>query len=637
MFLFKGWSPALTTAPPVRRAGVLSAVLALAASVLLSCGPGKEPGDGSSAGDLSGSGGAASALSAPVGFLVSPSVVGPGDTVRVVAAFESDPGGRARLTFEGPGGPVKPMRTRKGGGPPFWRSAEFRAGEAGTYTAGVMVGKVKVAGEAIDVPAKAAAGIPRRGVWQSREGWSRPWENLYSAWLEALFLDSDERASWDTLHAVMRDPGRNLLYDHLGLGEDEDASPNRVDMTPDCADNPFYLRTYFAWKLGLPFGFHECAWGSLEVAPRAERWWTNVSVGAAGNAAQRFRYLLPMVENVVHAGNGRTAFRAEGNDYYPLPLTRKDLRPGTVFADPYGHTLTIVRWVPQTSKRPGLLLAVDAQPDGTIGIKRFWRGNFLFVTKGVVGEPGFKAFRPIVLEGGQERLMTNAEIAASPEYGNYSLEQEKMEPDVFYGAMERLINPAPLDAESAFQDLFRALQEQLIVRVESVGNGENYMKSHPGSVIPMPVGGSAVFQTTGLWEDFSTPNRDLRLLIAIDTILGFPDKAAADPEAYRIPSRKTAADVKERLLELQEKWGRAMSITYERSDGTPQAVTLGEILERRDALEMGYNPNDCAEVRWGAPPGSPEMASCRRRAPAYQLARMNEMRRWFRERLHPPT
>jgi hypothetical protein len=47
------------------------------------------------------------------------------------------------------------------------------------------------------------------------------------------------------------------------------------------------------------------------------------------------------------------------------------------------------------------LLAVDAQPDGTIGIKRFWRGNFLFTSSEIIGAPGFKAFRPIIQEDGK--------------------------------------------------------------------------------------------------------------------------------------------------------------------------------------------------------------------------------------------
>ena len=76
-------------------------------------------------------------------------------------------------------------------------------------------------------------------------------------------------------------------------------------------------------------------------------------------------------------------------------LNRVLFVPGTVYADPYGHTLILIGRVQQTSDQPGILLSVDAQPDGTVGIKRFWKGNFLFNTSGVVGEPGFKAFRPI--------------------------------------------------------------------------------------------------------------------------------------------------------------------------------------------------------------------------------------------------
>ena len=470
------------------------------------------------------------------------------------------------------------------------------------------------------------------------KGWSRAEESLYAAWIEALFAGADERSSWKALHEVTRDPARNLLYNHLGLGEDEASGPNALVMTPDCADNPYFLRAYFAWKLGLPFGFHETSWGNREQAPRGLRFRTDgLSAGTeAGNPVRRFSRLLALVKNTVHAGNGRTALRADETDYYPLPLTRKALKPGTVYADPYGHTLTIVRWVPQTAKQPGLLLAVDAQPDGTIGVKRFWKGNFLFMTEEVVGEPGFKAFRPIVLENGRPRLLTNREIAASPDFGDFSLEQEKMKGDAFYAAMEKLINPEPLDAAAAFEDLFRALHEQLIVRVDSVANGEEFMRAHPGTVIPMP-SGPAVYQTLGRWEDFSTPNRDLRLLIAIDTILGFPDKVAGNPEAYEVSGKKTPDEVRRGLLALQKKLAAGLSITYRRSDGTSRVLTLEDIFARRGAFEMGYNPNDSVEVRWGAPEGSEERSTARRHAPASQLEKMKALRPWFYKRLRPSS
>ena len=584
-----------------------------------------------------GAGAAAADIPQPPGLLLSPKSLKPGDTLRVLASFETA-FRELRISVIGPAGPLLQLKARRGGGPPFWQAAEFRVGPQGRYTVAVTKDGRNAGSAALDVPSSELRTKKTRGVWDNERGWTRLEENLYSAWLEALFLGTDERSSWPSLHEAVDDPERNLLFDHLGLGEDDPGGRNRVEMTPDCADNPFYLRAYFAWKMGLPFGFYECSWGTLAAMPRGLRWWTNDSLGGGGgNPAQAFARMLPVVKNTVHAGNGRMEFKSDQSDYYPLPLARKDLRPGAVFADPYGHTLTIVRWVPQTGKSPGLLLAVDAQPDGTIGIKRFWEGNFLFNTREVVGEPGFKAFRPIVLEGGRPRLLTNEEIKRGPDYGNYSLEQEKMSAGAFYAAMEKLINPDPLDAESAFRDMFRAFHEQLIVRVESVAVGENYMKTHPGAVIPMPAGGSAVFQTTGQWEDFSTPNRDLRLLIGIDTILEFPDKVAKNPKAFGIPEKKAPEAVRDEMLAFEKKWAAELTITYIRSDGKPQALTLGDVFERQEALEMGYNPNDCIETRWGAPEGSAERAACRRRAPAYQVERMKAMRVWLHRRLHPAT
>jgi hypothetical protein len=558
--------------------------------------------------------------------------------LRVLASLESPPG-EVEISAAGPAGRLAPLKTRKGGGPPFWAAVEFRAVQPGRYTIAVRRKGGRTAASAeIVVPSAGAAPQETRGLWRSKKGWGRAEENLYSAWLESLFQDADERASWDTLHEVTRDPGRNLLFNHFGRGEDDPSAASPVEMTPDCADNPFFLRAYFAWKMGLPFGFHECSWGTLAEAPRGLRWLTNDSLSGTGDPSTRaFGRLLLLVKNTVHAGNGRMAFNADQSDYYPLPLSRDALRPGAVFADPYGHTLTIVRWVAQTAKKPGLLLAVDAQPDGTIGIKRFWQGNFLFNTREVVGQPGFKAFRPIVLEAARPRLLTNDEIRKSSDYGNDSLEQESMPASAFYETMERLINPAPLDAESAFRDLFTAMHEQLIVRIESVANGENYTKAHPGAVIPMPAGGSAVFQTTGLWEDFSTPNRDLRLLIAIDTILGFPEKVVKNPRAFGVPEKKDPETVRKEMLALAKEWAAGLSITYVRSDGKEQALTIGDILERKEAFEMAYNPNDCVERRWGAPEGSAEMAACGRRAPASQIERMKAMRVWFIKRLHPAT
>lgn len=558
----------------------------------------------------------------PAAVLVSPKVPRPGGPRRVLAVFEADPSG-ARIALRGASGLVEPARTKRGGGPPFWILGEFASAPPGDPGIVVAAGR-----------AETPIGPGR--VLSPSSGWSREAELLYAAWIEALFAEADERSSWPALHEVTRDRARNFLHDHLGLGEDDD-SPGSLVMTPDCADDPFYLRAYFAWKLGLPFGFHETSWGGPGSPPRAGRFRPLGPAAAPASSpasVAAFGRFLSEIKNIVHAGNGRTALAADGTDYYPLPLARRALKPGAVYADPYGHTFVIARWVPQTREAPGLLLAVDAQPDGTIGVKRFWKGNFLFATEGVVGEPGFKAFRPIVVEGGRPRLLSNREIAASPGYGGFSLEQAGMAPEAFYSRMERLINPDPLDAAAALEDSLRALHEQLLVRVESVANGEAYMQAHPGAVIPMPAG-KGVFQSLGLWEDYSTPNRDLRLLIAIDTVLELPEKAARDPEAYEMAGTKGPDAVRRELQALLDRRAGEIEIAYTRSNGRRQVLTLADVFRRAEALEMGYNPNDSVEIRWGAPEGSEERSSARRRAPASQLAKMRDLRPWFHKRLRP--
>jgi len=154
--------------------------------------------------------------------------------------------------------------------------------------------------------------------------------------------------------------------------------------------------------------------------------------------------------------------------------------------------------------------------------------------------------------------------------------------------------------------------------------------------VDMPDGAS-IFETTGAWEDFATPSRDLRLLIAIDVVRGVPDRVARRPERYAMPSGKSIADVKAELEGLLASELAARKFSYTRSDGSKWALSLKDVLDRTVALEMAYNINDCVELRWGAPEGSEEAATCKRHAPAAQRAKMaSDYRAWFAERRRPP-
>lgn len=569
-------------------------------------------------------------------ILVSPENPRPGQPFRVMVT-----GGKrirkAKIELTGPAGEITSSGSRNGDGLPYWRIDEFTAGPEGVYTI-VWTGNESKGSLDFSVTGKPAQ-TASQSVWTTERGWDNKTEALYSAWINALFQKADERSSWTALHEVTRNPDQNFLYNHLSLGEDEASSKVTVLMEPDCADNPYYLRAYFAWKLGLPFGYHECDRGGLGRAPKTGRWITNEVILQKTGPTQKFNTFMRMVMNGVHSGTARTALDNENSDYYPVPLTAETLRPGVVYADPYGHTLILIGQLKQTGDKPGVLLSVDAQPDGTVGIKRFWKGNFLFNTAAaeVIGEPGFKAFRPVVVAEGKLRLLKTEELTSGAGWIPFSLQQKGMETDVFYRAMERIVNPRPLDPEMAMLDLINALYEQLNVRLTSVANGEKYMKAHPGTVIPMPGGTSGVFQSGGLWEDFSTPNRDLRLLIAMDAVLDFPEKIVRSPDDFKLPLLQSPGQVKTTMEALLEKKGTELSVSYTRSDGSEQRLTLAGILKRKDAFEMAYNPNDGAEIRWGAPENSEERSTCKRRVPAGQLEKMQKVRIWFQKRLHPPT
>ncbi len=317
-----------------------------------------------------------------------------------------------------------------------------------------------------------------------------------------------------------------------------------------------------------------------------------------------------------------------------MSLNEDNLRPGTVYDDPYGHVLVLSRRVAQADGKAGVFLAVDAQPDGTVSRKRFWRGNFLFAQDPALGGPGFKRFRPIVREkNGSLRRLTNAEIGKDPQYADFSLDQAHLNVEAFYDRMDDVMSPAPLDPAGAMREAIASLEEQVKARVVSVENGRKFQSS--GREAEMPDGAS-IFETSGAWEDFATPARDLRILIALDVVRTFPDRVARRPERYAMPQGKSVADVKAELETVLASELAARKFSYTRTDGSQWTLALKDVIDRAPDLEMAYNVNDCVELRWGATEKSAEAATCRRHASGAQRAKMTQYRAWFHERRRPP-
>jgi hypothetical protein len=542
----------------------------------------------------------------------------------------------AKIVLVPPEGAAFFADTTPSGGPPWGLRARVDKPTPGKWRAAVIDrGEVKACQEIEVGNGPSGPGALEVGVdpfWESRIRWERDVENLYSLWIEHLFdAPLADDVSWNPLALVLKDPARNLLYDHLGLGEDKDGLRAR----PDCADFPYTLRAYFAWKMGLPMAMRNCRRGNAERAPTCGTdLVTNELPTDESNRVAAFRSFLRKLSGTVHSSSLRGAPNDPKSDFYPVRLDRDGLRPGTIYADPYGHTMMVLRWYPQTAERAGVLMAVDAQPDGTVGRRVFWKGAFLFPKDDDVAGAGWKRFRPVRKRGSELIELDNAQISESADYGDYSTEQWESGQDGFYEAMDALISPAPMSPEMALSGLLDALHQQALRRVESIEAVRPYFEKNSDRVISMP-DGSDIFLTAGPWEDYSTPSRDMRMLIAIDTVQDFAARVARRPERFILDPTESAEARAKRLADLTEAEAKRRTLTYLRSDGSARTLTLADLMTRELQIELAWNPNDCPEFRWGAPEGSEEFATCKRRAPAAQQSKMATMRAWFEGRQRP--
>jgi hypothetical protein len=625
---------------------------------------------------------AASDLCAEVTVLPAPFAPWTGVPLRVMVIAEKPVA--ATLSLTGPDGSVAAKSADRHEGPPYSWFAEVASPAAGTWHATLASAECGPITRDITVAARKPEPfrIPAGMIWPTRNNWNSTTEALFSAWIEKLFdAPPEQDLNWKVWYEVLRDPSRNFLYNYLGRNEDI----TQTGLRPDCADFVYFLRAYFAFKMGLPFGYSNCSRGK---PPRCGQWFdvehpeltrpppppgqdagatvadatpppsppqqrssflglfgqsdapadTPTATPAAKAAPPKpkrpttFAEYLRDVGDVVHTGSVRAG--DDSADFYTVPLTKEALRAGTVYADPYGHVLMLVRRVPEVNGTPGVFLAVDAEPDGSITRKRFWRGNFLFAHEPTLGSPGFKHFRPIVRDkNGPLHRLGNAEISKNPQFADFSLEQSQISAEDFYDRMEDVMSPEALDPVSAMADAITSLSEQIRTRVTAVENGRRYQLKQPGDT-SMPDGPS-IFQTSGAWEDFSTPARDLRLLIAIDVVRNFPDRFVRRASRYAIPAGKSVAQVKTELQAALTSELAARKVSYTRSDGSQWTLSVKDVVDRATDLEMAYNPNDCVELRWGAPENSEEASTCRRHAPQAQRAKMSSYRGWFRDRHWP--
>jgi len=420
-----------------------------------------------------------------------------------------------------------------------------------------------------------------------------------------------------TVHACLTSPAANPQF--------AASNPPGMSFYADCADLPYVLRAYFAWKSGLPFSF---ASGVLPLGSS-----TDIRYTARGNqitnrvdipAGADARKVLPTMSGLISSAFYRVPpghVGRLGPDHYPIKITRESIRPGTIIYDPNGHVAVVYKVSPE-----GRIHFIDSHPDNSLTRGVYGKS---FVRASPAMSAGFKRWRPLRLEGAAQRADGSYEggrivLAGDRDIADWSDEQ-------FYGTTAR--NPASwsagrfeiggeradwydfvrrrlahanfrYDPIEETRSLVRGLCEDLRYRTEAVDAAiKAGMASRP-QPDRLPIN---IYGTDGDWETYSTPSRDARLKTAFrelrDEIVRFLTLSRTESHKLAYAGERLAHDIA--AVYLAET--RACRISYVRSNGTTQEIAFRDAETRLYALS--FDPYHCVERRWGAT-AAEELATC---------------------------
>ncbi len=199
------------------------------------------------------------------------------------------------------------------------------------------------------------------------------------------------------LHQALRDPARNFLYGYLGLREDDPKNKAAIVGHARLRRPAVLPARLLLLEDGAAVRVPRLRPRHRRAAARAARASTATRSRPSGKETLR-RSRASSAQHGEPRPVGERAHRARRRRHRLLSgrrSRRKALRPGvdlrrSLRARDDGREVGR-----QTPARGGLLLAVDGQPDTSIGRKRFWEGTFLFANDVKSAGPGFKAFRPV--------------------------------------------------------------------------------------------------------------------------------------------------------------------------------------------------------------------------------------------------
>ena len=401
------------------------------------------------------------------------------------------------------------------------------------------------------------------------------------------------------------------------------SDPVKTSFRADCADLPYFLRFYYAWKRGLPFSYIS------EVSPRGRARDTRYS--ARGNVVERRRdvpsgadalAVLAQLQDDISSATYRLDPELEPpleQDFYSPALEVGSIRPGTVIYDPNGHLAVVFR-----IEHDGRIRYIDAHPDNSL-TRGFYDLRFVRASPGMGA--GFKNWRPLqlvgahavggILFGGITKLTPNRALpgfSLAQYYGTAGKNDGGWQDGAFrlrgqtldyYDYVRAMLGGGNLsfDPVSEIGNMVASNCADLGYRAEAVNAALEAGLQNQSQPERLP---ENIYGTDGDWETWSTPSRDARLKTAFknvrDTAARFVTMARARDPRLAWRGTNLPAD----LLAAYDAAAARCGLSYVGSDGA--RVTFGYEEARQRLFRLSFDPYACIEHRWGA--AGAEAASC---------------------------
>lgn len=450
-----------------------------------------------------------------------------------------------------------------------------------------------------------------------KDSWSAADEKEYSDWVQRLGETKCRR-----VNDCLKSPANTLA------NEDEKAT---YKFTADCGRFPYLLRSYFAWKKKLPFSVvsgvtaAEGANGDLRYSKKgnvvtSRKDYIPMAAGEQLNGPETVRKIVDSVYTAMFRFHPSSDVNGKlFPDFYPVKITRENVRPGTVIYDPNGHVAVVYK-----VENDGRVLFFDAHPDNSV-TRSSYGEKFARASPGMGA--GFKNFRPIKLVGASQsngmlyggRVVT-VENAKTP---GYSIEQfVGTNPDTeswkkgkflvngqelpYYDFVRTRLAVGELkyhpvdEMKKGMETLCEDIQDR-VHAVDGAIKANIHRKNQP-SALP-----NNIYGTDGEWETYSTPSRDARLKTSFKELL---TNVKTHVQLYRQGSPRVEYKGRDLVSDLRAAYNEAAKacvIEYKRSDNSTVRLDFDDVAQR--LFKLSFDPYHCVELRWGASDTS-ELATC---------------------------